>query len=153
MFTRGRMNLEPYPNPSGSTRSHATGLITSQTKSVHTVPENCTPGSIYCTYTSAGGLSQSQHQPVFVVCYTASMRGVSRGSWTQIWIKYCFWFTKILILGHRVETYRAVTDRCKHCGSLRFHVPTFFQATGQKMINCAYSASLKWVVIQSDACI
>jgi hypothetical protein len=42
---------------------------------------------------------------------------------------------------HRVETYRDVTDRCKHCGNLRFHVPTFFQATGQKMINCACSAS------------
>jgi hypothetical protein len=33
---------------------------------------------------------------------------------------------------HRVKTYRAVTDSCKHCGSLRFHVPTFSQATGQK---------------------
>ena len=48
---------------------------------------------------------------------------------------HCLW--------HRVETYRAVTDRRKHCGSLRFHVPTFFQATRQKMINCACSASLK----------
>ena len=36
---------------------------------------------------------------------------------------------------HRVDTYRAGTGRCKHCGNLRFHVPTFFQATGQKMIN------------------
>jgi hypothetical protein len=27
---------------------------------------------------------------------------------------------------HRGDTYRAVADRCKHCGSLRFHVPTFF---------------------------
>jgi hypothetical protein len=33
---------------------------------------------------------------------------------------------------HRVETYRAVTDRCKHCGSLRFHVPTFFRWPGKK---------------------
>jgi hypothetical protein len=53
---------------------------------------------------------------------------------------------------HRVETYRDVTDRCKHCRSLvRFHVPTFFQATGQKRINCACSASLKWVVIRSSS--
>jgi hypothetical protein len=44
---------------------------------------------------------------------------------------------------HRVETYRDVTDRCKHCGRLPFHVPTFLQATGRKMINCACSASLK----------
>jgi hypothetical protein len=53
--------------------------------------------------------------------------------------------------GHRVETYRDVTDRCKHCGRLRFHVPTFFQATGRKMINCACSASLKLVVIRSSS--
>jgi hypothetical protein len=52
---------------------------------------------------------------------------------------------------HRVETYRDVTDRCKHCGRLRFHVPTFFQATGRKMINCACSASLKLVVIRSSS--
>jgi hypothetical protein len=52
---------------------------------------------------------------------------------------------------HRVETYRDVTDRCKHCGRLRYHVPTFFQATGRKMINCACSASLKWVVIRSSS--
>jgi hypothetical protein len=52
---------------------------------------------------------------------------------------------------HRVETYRDVTDHCKHCGSLRFNVPTFFQATGQKIINCACSASLKWVVIRSSS--
>ena len=46
--------------------------------------------------------------------------------------------------GHRVDkTYRDVTDRCKQCGRLRYHVPTFFQATGRKMINCACSASLK----------
>jgi acetyl-CoA carboxylase beta subunit len=45
--------------------------------------------------------------------------------------------------GHRVETYRDVTDRCKHCERLRYHVPTFFQATRRKMINCACSASLK----------
>jgi hypothetical protein len=45
---------------------------------------------------------------------------------------------------HRVDkTYRDVTDRCKHCGRLRYHVPTFFQATGRKMSNCACSASLK----------
>jgi hypothetical protein len=45
---------------------------------------------------------------------------------------------------HRVDkTYRDVTDRCKHCGRLRYHVPTFFQAIGRKMINCACSASLK----------
>jgi hypothetical protein len=45
---------------------------------------------------------------------------------------------------HRVDkTYRDVTDRCKHCGRLRYHVPTFFQATGRKMINCACSPSLK----------
>jgi hypothetical protein len=49
---------------------------------------------------------------------------------------------------HRVETYRDITDRRKHCGRLRYHVPTFFQATGRKMINCACSASLKWVVIR-----
>ena len=50
---------------------------------------------------------------------------------------------------HRVDkTYRDVTDRCKHCGRLRYHVPTFFQAIGRKMINCACSASLKWVVIR-----
>ena len=30
--------------------------------------------------------------------------------------------------GHRVDkTYRDVTDRCKHFGRLRYHVPTFFQ--------------------------
>jgi hypothetical protein len=53
---------------------------------------------------------------------------------------------------HRVDkTYRDVTDRCKHCGRLRYHVPTFFQATGGKMINCACSASLKWVVIRSSS--
>ena len=52
---------------------------------------------------------------------------------------------------HRVETYRDVTDRCKHCGGLRFHVPTFFQATGREMINCACSASLKLVVIRSSS--
>jgi hypothetical protein len=52
---------------------------------------------------------------------------------------------------HRVETYIDVTDRCKHCGRLRYHVPTFFQATGRKMINCACSASLKWVVIRSSS--
>jgi hypothetical protein len=46
--------------------------------------------------------------------------------------------------GHRVDkTYRDGTDRCKHCGRLRYHVPTFFQVTGRKMINCACSASLK----------
>jgi hypothetical protein len=56
-----------------------------------------------------------------------------------------------LRLHHRVETYRDVTDRCKHCGRLRFHVPTFFQATGRKMINCACSASLKLVVIRSSS--
>ena len=50
---------------------------------------------------------------------------------------------------HRVDkTYRDVTDRCKHCGRLRYHVPTFFQAIGRKMINCACSASLKRVVIR-----
>ena len=53
---------------------------------------------------------------------------------------------------------RAVTDRCKHCGSLRFHVPTFFQATGQKMINCARARRVRRAVKarrhhQSDACI
>ena len=26
---------------------------------------------------------------------------------------------------HRVEIYRDVTDRCKHCGRLHYHVPTF----------------------------
>ena len=56
-----------------------------------------------------------------------------------------------LTLYHRVETYRDVTDRRKHCGRLRFHVPTFFQATGRKMINCACSASLKRVVIRSSS--
>jgi hypothetical protein len=44
---------------------------------------------------------------------------------------------------HRVETYRDVTDRRKHYGRLRYHVHTFFQATGRKMINCACSGSLK----------
>jgi hypothetical protein len=57
----------------------------------------------------------------------------------------------MITFSHRVETYRDVTDRCKHCGRLRFHVPTFFQATGRKMINCACSASLKWVVIRSSS--
>jgi hypothetical protein len=53
---------------------------------------------------------------------------------------------------HRVDkTYRDVTDRCKHCGRLRYHVPTFFQATERKMINCACSASLKWVFIRSSS--
>jgi hypothetical protein len=52
---------------------------------------------------------------------------------------------------HRVETYRDVTDRCKHCGRLRYHVPTFFPATGWKMINCAFSASLEWVVFRSSS--
>jgi hypothetical protein len=53
---------------------------------------------------------------------------------------------------HRLDkTYRDVTDRCKHCGRLRYHVPTFFQATRRKMINCACSASLKWVVIRSSS--
>jgi hypothetical protein len=42
---------------------------------------------------------------------------------------------------HRGDTYRAVTDRRKHCESLCFHVPTLFQATEEKMINCACSAS------------
>jgi hypothetical protein len=51
--------------------------------------------------------------------------------------------------GHRVDkTYRDGTDRCKHCGRLRYHVPTFFQVIGRKLINCACSASLKWVVIR-----
>jgi hypothetical protein len=53
---------------------------------------------------------------------------------------------------HRVDkTYRDVTDHCKHCGRLRYHVPTFFQAIGRKLINCACSASLKWVVIRSSS--
>jgi hypothetical protein len=66
-------------------------------------------------------------------------------------IRYLVEFCLLVSSGHRVETYRDVTDRCKHCGSLRFHVPTFFQATGQKMINCACSASLKWAVIRSSS--
>jgi hypothetical protein len=60
-------------------------------------------------------------------------------------------------LHHRVETYRDVTDRSKNCGSLRFHVPTFFQATGKKMIKLRvlskFKVSRHQVVIQSDACI
>jgi hypothetical protein len=44
---------------------------------------------------------------------------------------------------HRVETYRDVTDRRKHCGSHYVIMYPFFQATGRKMINCACSASLK----------
>jgi hypothetical protein len=34
------------------------------------------------------------------------------------------------IVNHRVDTYRVVTVRRKRCGNSRFHVPTFFQATG-----------------------
>jgi hypothetical protein len=52
----------------------------------------------------------------------------------------------------RVERYRAVTDRHKHCGSLR-SCTHFFQATRQKLINCTCSVSseqLKWVVRSSS---
>ena len=59
-------------------------------------------------------------------------------------IRYLVEFCLLVSSGHRVETYRDVTDRWKYCGRLHYHhVPTFFQATGQKMINCACSASLK----------
>jgi hypothetical protein len=61
----------------------------------------------------------------------------------------------MLVMSRARDTYRAVTDRCKHCGSL-VHVPTFFQATGQKMIDCACSASFKasrHPIIQWDVCI
>jgi hypothetical protein len=34
---------------------------------------------------------------------------------------------------HRVDTYRAVTDRREYCGSLRFHVPTFFRRPDIKL--------------------
>ena len=49
----------------------------------------------------------------------------------------------LTVRSHRVCTYRAVTNRREHCGNLRFHVPTFYHLTGQKMINCACSASFK----------
>jgi hypothetical protein len=67
-------------------------------------------------------------------------------------------FLQNLDRGHRVDTYRAVTDRRKHCGNLRFHVPTFFQATGpakndQLRVLGKFCEQLKRVVIQSDACI
>ena len=39
------------------------------------------------------------------------------------------------------KAYQRWTSRCKQFGRLRLHVPTFFQAAGQKMINCACSAS------------
>jgi nitrite reductase/ring-hydroxylating ferredoxin subunit len=58
-------------------------------------------------------------------------------------VKLSFVSNSSVPLRHRGETYRAVTDRCKHCGSLRFHVPIFSQAAGQKMIKCACSASFK----------
>jgi hypothetical protein len=66
-------------------------------------------------------------------------------SMALIRLRIIVWFCKCLTL------LSLLTDRCKHCGSLRFHVPTFFQATVQKMINCACSASLKWVVIRSSS--
>ena len=57
---------------------------------------------------------------------------------------------------HRVETYRDVTDRCKHCGSLRFHVPTFFSGdrakNDQLRVLSKFKVSRHQVVIQSDAC-
>ena len=68
-----------------------------------------------------------------------------------VFVFYIFQLFNFCQPRHRVETYRDVTDRCKHCGRLRYHVPTFFQATRKKMINCACSASLKWVVIRSSS--
>jgi hypothetical protein len=49
--------------------------------------------------------------------------------------------------GHRVETYRDVTDRCKHCGRLRYHVPIMYHVLSK------FKASRHQVVIQSDACV
>jgi hypothetical protein len=58
---------------------------------------------------------------------------------------------------HRVETYRDVTDRRKHCGRLRFHVPTFFSGdlakNDQLRVLSKFKVSRHQVVIQSDACI
>jgi hypothetical protein len=61
-------------------------------------------------------------------------------------------------LGHRVDTYRAVTDICKHCGSLRFHVPSHFVSgdrakNDQLRVFSKFRRQLKQVIIQSDACI
>ena len=52
----------------------------------------------------------------------------------RIFLKFLISTSAVARYLGRVDTYRAVTDRCKHCGSLHFHVPTFFQATGQSMI-------------------
>jgi hypothetical protein len=52
---------------------------------------------------------------------------------------------------HRVETYRDVTDRRKHCGRLRYHVPTFFQATGAKNDQLRVLSKFKVVVIRSSS--
>jgi hypothetical protein len=72
---------------------------------------------------------------------------VSHGHWT---------ISKLLSLlivkwsWYRVETDRNVTDRCKHCGRLRYHVPTFFRRPGEKW-STACSASLKLVIIRSSS--
>jgi hypothetical protein len=74
------------------------------------------------------------------IALTAKMRDCSR---FMAWITLTAKMAANGYIYHRVETYRDVTDRRKHCGRLRYHVPTLFQATGRKMINCACSASLK----------
>ena len=72
-------------------------------------------------------------------------------------ISYTINYLSIIGRGHGVETYRAVTDRCKHCGSLRFHVYPIFSGDRAKKdqlrVLSKFKVSRHQVVIQSDACI
>jgi hypothetical protein len=73
-------------------------------------------------------------------------------------VKRYFWSQNVKMAKyyHRVETYRAVTDRrSKHCGSLRFHAYPLFSddraKNDQLRVLSKFREQLKWVVIRSSS--